>query len=343
VSLFALGLVVLMAQDRRQILGEIEAFDTQILTLTQQAEALDSRQGTLAAERDANAALLTTAESALSARRDETRRRVHTFYRLKRRGLARLLFDAENPVDLRRRVRYLLAVIRADEAGARDYATQLAARHAAAAKLEADANALAGVEAELRTRLDALQAERERRRALIRDIQARPETAALVVQERAAAATALTRAMPTPDSVAPVGDAAAFRAEKGRLPRPVAGPVTRGFGAYVDPASGLDASNLGIDVSAALGSPFRAVADGVVTRSGYVRGYGQVVMVQHGPYTTLYAHANGLRVAQGQAVRQGDVLGLVGNTGLAEDAEARLHFELRYNNTPQDPAPWLAR
>ena len=96
-------------------------------------------------------------------------------------------------------------------------------------------------------------------------------------------------------------------------------------------------------MSAALGSPFRAVADGVVTRSGYVRGYGQVVMVQHGPYTTLYAHANGLRVAQGQAVRQGDVLGLVGNTGLAEDAEARLHFELRYNNTPQDPAPWLAR
>ncbi|MFN7147007.1 MAG: M23 family metallopeptidase [Myxococcota bacterium] len=50
-----------------------------------------------------------------------------------------------------------------------------------------------------------------------------------------------------------------------------------------------------------------------------------------------------LAVAQGQAVKRGDVLGLVGNTGLAEDADARLHFEVRYNNTPQDPAEWLAR
>ena len=42
-----------------------------------------------------------------------------------------------------------------------------------------------------------------------------------------------------------------------------------------------------------------------------------------------------------QSVQKGDVLGLVGNTGLVEDADARLHFELRYNNTPQDPDAWL--
>lgn len=340
-----LGLLLLMAQDRREVLADLESFDQQIATLSTQVDALETRTATLEAERQANAAALAEAEAAVAARRSATAGRLHTFYRLKRRGFARLLFDAEDPSELRRRVRYLVSVLRADEADTRAYTARLAEKKAAAARVEADAAALAGVQADLRTRLEALQAERARRRALVRDIQARPEVAAMLVQERGVAAAALSQSIAVTESTAPAapGDAAAFRADKGRLPSPVAGSLARGFGPYTDPASGLPADNLGVDFDAPLGAPFRAVAAGVVTRSGYVRGYGQVVMVQHGPYTTLYAHANGLRVAQGQAVERGDVLGLVGNTGLGEDADARLHFEVRYNNTPQDPAEWLAR
>lgn len=338
----ALGLLLLLAQDRRAILGELESFDLQIATLELQVAALDARMTTLEAERASSDALLARADAELDARRDETRRRVETFYRLKRRGFARLLFDVEDPAELRRRVRYLLAVIHADEGTTRAYAARLGERHAAADKLRADLEALQGVKTDLQARRDALGAERARRRELVRAIQVRPETAALVVQERAAAGAALGQ---DAASLVPgtVDGAASFRAQKGRLPPPVDGRIARGFGNYIDPASGLPTENLGIDYISILGSPFRAVADGVVSRSAYVRGYGQVVMVQHGAYTTVYAHANGLRVASGQTVRQGDVLGLVGNTGLAEDADARLHFELRYNNTPQDPLAWLAR
>ena len=126
------------------------------------------------------------------------------------------------------------------------------------------------------------------------------------------------------------------------LPAPVEGSVLHPFGTSTDPVTGETVQSVGIDLTAPLGTPFRAVFPGTVTRSAYVRGYGQMVTVEHGSYVTIYAHANGLRVAAGQEVQAGDVLGLVGTTGLLQDATPRLHFEIRYNGTPQDPAPWLA-
>lgn len=343
-SVVALGLMVLLGQDRPQVLADLESIELQMASLHAQVEALDTRAAAVEAERAAHQGALDAAEVTLATRRTGIAQRLRTFYRLKRRGFARLLFDAESPRELRRRVHYLWAVIREDESLARAFLDGLAARRETAARLDADKAALAGVQADLRARLDALAAERARRTALVRDIQQRPELAARVVRERGDAAIALSESMASAEATAPAaqGEAADFRAERGRLPSPVGGSIVRRFGPYVDPASGAPATNLGLDFAAPLGTPFRAVADGVVTRSAYLRGYGLMVMVQHGPYTTLYAHANGLRVAQGQAVEKGDVLGLVGNTGLAEAEDARLHFELRYNNTPQDPAEWLA-
>ena len=77
--------------------------------------------------------------------------------------------------------------------------------------------------------------------------------------------------------------------------------------------------------------------------AGPVRGLGQTVAVQHGPYTTVYAHLSGVRVRVDDTVVAGQVIGLVGNTGLTAADGYRLTFEVRYNNSPQDPLPWLTR
>lgn len=339
--MITLGLVLLMAQERRMVLAELESIEIQAAAVTEQVTTLDERKAVMEAERARNAEVLARAETELTARRAETKRRVHALYRLKRRGLARLLFDAESPFELRRRVRYLWAVVRADDEATRAYAASMNERRAVAAKLEADAAALASVQVELQTRIAELEQERGRRRTLLQDVQARPPLAAQLVQERTEAAVQLSSDLAR--SAPPTTEVANFRAEKGRFQAPVAGRVVRPFGPYTDPASGISANNLGIDYAAEIGAPIRVVADGVVARSGYVRGYGQVVTVQHGAYATLYAHANGLRVSQGQVVQKGAVVGHVGNSGLAEDTGGRLHFEIRYNNTPQDPAEWLAR
>lgn len=100
---------------------------------------------------------------------------------------------------------------------------------------------------------------------------------------------------------------------------------------------------MGVDLAADYGSPVRAVFEGRVQLAQYVSGYGQTVAVKHGQFTTVYGHLSGLRVQPGQQVRAGDVIGLVGNSGLTDGDGYMLTFEVRYNGSAQDPLPWLSR
>lgn len=96
----------------------------------------------------------------------------------------------------------------------------------------------------------------------------------------------------------------------------------------------------GIDIVANVGTPIVAAADGEVIFSGRQRGYGTTLVVDHGQFMTLYAHASKLIARNGDRVRQGDFIAKVGRTGNARGAH--LHFELRdQNNKPIDPLRYV--
>lgn len=105
------------------------------------------------------------------------------------------------------------------------------------------------------------------------------------------------------------------------------------------PIAGAWAQHKGIDFAAAEGTPIRATANGVIDFSGVQNGYGNVVIVKHGPvYSTTYAHmsriATGMRA--GTRVTQGEVIGYVGSTGWSSGPH--LHYEFRVNNEARDPS-----
>lgn len=94
----------------------------------------------------------------------------------------------------------------------------------------------------------------------------------------------------------------------------------------------------GVDYAAAIGTPVRATGDGVISIANTQRGYGKVIEIQHGStYSTLYAHLNGFApsIKQGTTVKQGQVIGYVGMTGLATGPH--LHYEFRVNDIHKDP------
>jgi murein DD-endopeptidase MepM/ murein hydrolase activator NlpD len=104
------------------------------------------------------------------------------------------------------------------------------------------------------------------------------------------------------------------------------------------PVLGVNRPHNGIDYAASPGTPVRAVGDGTVTRAGWGGGYGNVVDIRHARgYTTRYAHLRGFAsgVRSGGRVRQGDIIGYVGSTGLATGPH--LHFEFHLNGRPIDP------
>jgi murein DD-endopeptidase MepM/ murein hydrolase activator NlpD len=100
----------------------------------------------------------------------------------------------------------------------------------------------------------------------------------------------------------------------------------------------------GIDINGTTGDPVMAAGSGTVILAGMApagySGYGNVVMIDHGGgIATLYAHLSRVDVAMGQVVQQGQQIGAIGATGMATGPH--LHFEVRVNNTPTDPVPWL--
>lgn len=94
--------------------------------------------------------------------------------------------------------------------------------------------------------------------------------------------------------------------------------------------------HLGVDFGAPTGTPVRAVADGVVTSAGPSGGHGNYVALDHdGPYATSYSHLSKIQVKRGQKVRQGDIIGKVGATGLATGPH--LHYQFFVGGTNRDP------
>lgn len=96
----------------------------------------------------------------------------------------------------------------------------------------------------------------------------------------------------------------------------------------------------GIDIGCAYGTPNRAAASGTVIYSGWLGGYGNLVVVDHGNgLSTAYAHASTLLVGVGQSVSQGETVSLVGSTG--NSSGPHLHFEVRVNGVAVDPLLYL--
>lgn len=121
---------------------------------------------------------------------------------------------------------------------------------------------------------------------------------------------------------------------------PVEGPVTGSFGERIDPFNGEGAFHSGIDISASVGQPVIAPADGIVTFADFMGGYGRAIIVDHGHgITTRYGHLANFAVVSGQQVHRGDTIGYVGLSG--RSTGPHLHYEVRINDTPVNPHKYL--
>jgi murein DD-endopeptidase MepM/ murein hydrolase activator NlpD len=104
---------------------------------------------------------------------------------------------------------------------------------------------------------------------------------------------------------------------------------------------GFTSLHPGVDLAGAVGTPIFAANSGTVIFAGWNSyGYGYAVVLAHGAYTTVYAHLSAVNVGCGQFVNAGQVVGAMGATGNASGPH--LHFEIRYNDIPQNPTTAIA-
>lgn len=326
-----------LAGDRTHLLAALDAMERLARASTERTARLErvrarAQEGAARARAEA-----TVVEAALVARRAALAPRLLPLYRLRRQGELGLLLSASDFTALLRRQRALKALVAGDVAALDDLALLQQWERRQAARLER-------FEASAARAVEALQVERavgEQRLARFRDVLALATAEGNRVGRLIADLEQSERELS--EMMAELSGAAGlsgFGALRGHLPYPVEGLVEAGFGRVVNPRFNTVTMHKGLDLRAPAGAPVRSVGPGVVVFSDWLKGYGNLVIVDHGDeYHSLYAHLDGRRVGRGAAVEEGDLLGGVGDTGSLKGAF--LYFELRRRGRAIDPLPWL--
>jgi murein DD-endopeptidase MepM/ murein hydrolase activator NlpD len=123
---------------------------------------------------------------------------------------------------------------------------------------------------------------------------------------------------------------------------PLRGKISSSFGTRVHPVFKTKSFHSGMDIASPQGTPVKAAAPGEVLFEGWMRGYGRVVIIDHGrDYSTVYAHMSSAQVREGAIVKAGTVIGAVGDTGTTTGFH--LHFEVRVGSTAKNPLDYLKR
>ncbi len=217
-------------------------------------------------------------------------------------------------------------------------AQQLAAREQRAAQQQADRERRAAQQQELREQREAQQRQlreqrAEQQRSALEQREAdRQRRAADRERERLAHSNMYVRPEPEDDYEFPEGS--------GEMLWPLTGPITSEFGWRTHPVFGGSKFHSGLDIGGEYGAPIKAARGGVVTHSGWIDGYGNTVMIDHGDgLVTLYGHNQSLAVSVGQTVRQGQTIAYCGSTG--NSTGPHCHFEVRLNGEAVSPYDYL--
>ena len=126
----------------------------------------------------------------------------------------------------------------------------------------------------------------------------------------------------------------------GALNWPVTGTITSPFGYRQNPFGGGTEFHTGLDIAAPMGTTVTAAEGGTIISAGWYGGYGNYILIDHGGgMSTGYGHLSQIFVSAGQQVQKGQAIGAVGSTGMSTGPH--LHFEVRLNGKPTDPAAYL--
>ncbi len=133
-----------------------------------------------------------------------------------------------------------------------------------------------------------------------------------------------------------------FGREKGRLMWPLTGEVVSRFGRQKHPEFDAYIYKKGIEIASNKDRDVKAVYNGVVAYADGLRGYGLLIIIDHGnSYYSVYAHASRLLVSKGSKVKEGQVIAAAGDDSGNLSDRGDIYFEIRYNGQPVDPLAWL--
>jgi septal ring factor EnvC (AmiA/AmiB activator) len=327
-----------MRGEERSLLGEVEQLELELQLRSEELTEIQISLKRTREELDRTTGRVQQLETSLAAARPALARYARALYKLGDMSYLRLLLSIDRPSDFFRGYRLITTLARRDNARVASFRADLAALTAEKAVLEKRTHESITLRNRLATARRDLDAQRARKTELLTSLVERKELNAAYVEELAQAEAQLQQML------AGLGEGhvdvplAAFR---GSLPWPVEGPVRTPFGRRKHPRFDTYTVHNGIEIAAPPDAPVRVVHEGKVVFADRFRGYGLLVIVDHGDkHYSLYGQLAELLVSNGQDVAAGDVLGRADPAG--PDGPG-VYFEMRYQGRAEDPESWLAK
>jgi septal ring factor EnvC (AmiA/AmiB activator) len=344
------------------VLSELEAIDQRLTDKRKQVASIDGRIRKAQSDIVDLQGEIGRLQSRRSGQEEVLGRRLRALYKLQAQGgVLPIVLSGDDPVAQAVQLRHLTTLATVDARLIREYRVTSEVMADRKSRLEARGRELASLRSEADQERDDFDQEAARRRALLARIQderayhdrmvgelseatRRLEAFIRDLQEKQRRAVAKvpppSRPRPAPGETVPGPTGPGFASLRGRLAWPADGRVVAEYGPQVNPRFGTKTFRNGIDIEATEGSNIVSVFPGQIVYTGWFRGYGNLIIVDHGgEYYTVYAHAADIRVTEGDEVKQGQIIGTVGDTGSLQGP--RLYFEVRHEGKPQDPAQWL--
>lgn len=296
-------------------------------------------------------------EAYLKTRQNVLNRRVRAIYMHGQLNYLEVILGANSFSDFANRVELLKRIIRSDYNLILEIQKQKAAIEAKKAQLEEDKRQLdalaaeaektqkeiAAKKAEQQKVLDAAKSNKAAAAQMEQDLNAQLASVRNLIQQRLAAAEAARQAAQQAaesDNGGGSGSDDNYVQGTGAMSWPCSGPITSPFGYRTHPIFGTTIFHAGIDIGVDYGTPIHAADSGVVVYSGWISGYGNAVIIDHGGgVSTLYGHNQSLAVSEGQSVSKGSVIAYAGSTG--NSTGPHCHFEVDVNGSPVNPMGYL--
>jgi len=254
--------------------------------------------------------------------------------------LVKVLFSSDTFNQLLTRLKYMENVMAYDAAIFHDYIEQLEKLEQENAKLEKSQQSLILLEQKSRQKKQELEEQAKDKSRFLKKVKTQKNFVLQTRKELLKASENLNDLIGKLEEKLILDEGLSLKDMKGRLKYPVAGKPLNRFGKKWDERFDTYIIYNGINLGVKQGTPVRAIFYGKVLYTGFLEGYGNLVILGHGnKYHSLYGHLDEIQVETGQVVEEGRVIGKSGNSGsLVGDA---LYFELRHKGKPIQPTPWF--
>jgi murein hydrolase activator len=341
-----------MKTRKATVQDDLSLSEKKIKTVQNNLLLLQNEERTLKAEEEAARLRMDDASRVLSARSEEYKNRLRSMYRRQKVSALEVFFSAGSMSSLLRGFTMLRSLAAADMNVLNDIRYRNSIIETEMETVKTALNAKVAMERTKEQEKNNLAAAKRKRELLLADINTslraqeekiqnwnrEYEQSKMIMDQLLQEQIKNNEKVAVPQSLRGY----TFAGRKGKLPWPVNGKVLSGYGRSVDSKTGTVTINRGVEFEARRGEQVSAMGSGQVVKTQSIRGYGNYIMIHHFPnYYTIYAHLSDFLVNEGDIVREGDVIGLAGSTGLIDDRNTQVLIEILNGKTPENPLSWL--